>query len=193
MGTTGTDPLCTNSTPINVTPAALSITSGLLHFDTSVQDGGHYQLVNVTPCAVKITQMNLALVSTYYPSTVSGKPVWQPIGGIIPNTIFLHTGNSITGTPLFGASVKGPLTPVTGPRLMTFTSTAGVIIPPYSSQDFTLEISSWNMPPGGTLALELYAFRAVKTLTGATLTWAQPTSGIAASVVTAPSLTLVNP
>jgi hypothetical protein len=193
---------CDTSTTLTLIPSAdLSFTPGPLHFDTSVQDGGHFVLRNPTPCQVKVTMISFEMLSTY-PAKTGAMVAWQPIGGITPNSLKLHAGSSIVGTPLFGTALRSVSVGAAPSfiRTMAFTSTAGITIPAYGTQPLALEVSSWNMQPPGTVAFKLHAFKAVKVLTGASLTWLQPTTIlptattiVPASVVTAGTMVLVNP
>lgn len=172
----GRDPVCTKGSTVALDPSAdnASYAGGALYFDQNYQDGGHFIIDNNTECPLTVTQIAFSVSAPAYP--VAG---WTPLGGVYDpttstvGTLKLHVGSGVTPTtvitpggssitfnrptdlPLFGTPLVKPVpgtflgTPAF-PRTLTFNGS--VVIPALTSQDFALEVSSWNMPPAASAA-----------------------------------------
>ena len=168
-----------------------------LQFDKYGQDGGHFKVTNTTPCGIIIHTLEFAMTSTY-----PAPPAFQPIGGVYfsgtsNGAIQVHEGlahtvgtlfNTPTGT-VFGTGVFAPANDAL--RSMTFTDGVGYTIPAYGSEEFDIEIPSFNMPPPGTVNIGLYSVGAMNAYTSAPYTWTA--TAATASSVTASTLTMVRP
>ena len=227
-GTTGRDPICLKGSTMTLTAAAdnATFTGGPLYFDNNYQEGGHFIVTNPTDCPVTVKTIMFSVAAPAFPTTD-----FTPIGGVTDpgtstnGTLKLHLGyattpititNPATGAThvihrptgaLFGLPVISP-TIVSGPlvRTLTFTSSTGVLIPPTSSQQFDLEVSTWNNPPkgGGSATSSLipggitFSMRQIiaTNIVGAIpnpYNWTFATSGLALPAVTSSSVYITYP